>query len=123
MPQPLLAHNLKTAEADAGHDGRAPGSLHGADRVAEQRDTDGRAEQRLEVQERPGNVGRDPALTECEQCRRQHSSGDDESGHGEHGRPAVRCARRVPGQQGNRERHDAGSQQLQSADRHRVAPA
>ena len=56
------------AQRDAAEDGRAPGQLGRASRVTEDHDARHRADQRLDVEERPGDLGRQPALPEGEQA-------------------------------------------------------
>jgi hypothetical protein len=111
----------KAAQADARNDGRAPADLHGAERVAEDGDAGDGADQRLEVEERPGDLGRHPALPEGEQRerhqraeRRQRADGQDRAGAGRDGRCALRD--QGEGQGGHR-----GRQELHGGDRDRVA--
>lgn len=95
----------QAAQRDPGQDGRAAGRLGQADRVAEGDGAGGRADQRLQVHEGAGDLGRDPGLAVGEQGgRRQrarerqpgggrqhaHAAGDGwpalgEGGHGEGG--------------------------------------
>jgi len=121
--QPLLAHDLIAAEADAGHDGSAADGQHHADRVAEQRDAHGSAAQRLKVQERPGDVGRHAALAEREQRCRQHGSGEDKAGHRQHGCRTARRSGLVAANHRDRQRHRGGREQLQRRRRERIPAA
>jgi hypothetical protein len=52
----------QAAQRDPDQDGRAPGCLCHADRVAEHDGTSGRADERLQVHEGAGDLGGDPGL-------------------------------------------------------------
>ena len=88
-----LPDDLVAAEPDARHDGRPAGDLRRTERIAEQHDPDRRAEQRLQVQERARDVGRDPALSEREERGRQHRASQHQPGGREHGRRTARHQR------------------------------
>jgi hypothetical protein len=111
------------AQPETGHYGRAADELGRAERVAEQDDPDGSADQRLQVQEGTGDGRRDSALREGEQRRRQHGAGQYEPRGGEHHRWG--CDRDLRGSAGERRRqHGNGRrQELQRCHRDRIAAA
>jgi hypothetical protein len=111
----------QAAQADARHDGRAAADLYRAERVTEEGDARDGADQRLKVEERPGDLGGHPALPEGEQReghqraeRRQRADGQDRARAGRDGRCALRD--QGEGQGGHR-----GRQELHGGDRDRVA--
>jgi hypothetical protein len=68
---PAGGDQRQAAERDARQDGQAARDLHQPDRVAERHHAGDGADQRLEVQEGPGDLGRHPALAEREQGERR----------------------------------------------------
>jgi len=103
----------EAAQRDPGQHHRAPAERPRPDRVAEEdRARDG-ADERLDVEERPGHLGGHPALRISEQGERQQCAAgrqgdggqDGPSGAG-HGRPALGdCRERQHGQGGAKELH------------------
>jgi hypothetical protein len=71
------------AQRDPRQDGRASGCLRHADRVAEDGGAGGRADQRLQVQERAGDLGGDPGLAGGEQRERRQRAQQRQPGGGQ----------------------------------------
>src|ERR1700759_3554634 len=84
MPPPP-AEQRNRAQGYARNDRGTPGRLQRADRVAEHDHAGQRADQRLEVEEGPGQLGRDAALPVGEQGERRQRAGQGQ-GHGGDGR-------------------------------------
>jgi hypothetical protein len=111
----------QAAQADARQDGQAARDLREPDLVTERHRARDGAHQRLEVEERPGDLGRHPALTEREQGERGQRPAQRQRGDREH-RPAPgRHDGRALGQHRHRQRAQRGAQELHGGHRDRVA--
>jgi hypothetical protein len=72
---PAAGDERQAAQPDARQDGQAARHLDEPDLVAERHRARDGADQRLEVEERPGDLGRHPALAEREQGERRQRPG------------------------------------------------
>jgi hypothetical protein len=115
------ATQRQAAQADASHDGHAADDLREADRVPERHRADDGSHQRLDVDERPGDLGGDPALPECEESERQQRAAPGQRDDRQHRAGATRHGRHATGDDGNRQRAERGAEELDGGDRDRVA--
>jgi hypothetical protein len=111
----------QAAQADARHDGRAATDLHRAERVTEEGDARDGADQRLEVEERPGDLGGHPALPEGEQREGHQRAERGQRADGQDRARADRDGRAALGEQGEGQGGRRGGQELHGGDRDRVA--
>jgi hypothetical protein len=117
------ADQRQAAEGDATQDGGAARDLDRPGRVAEQDDPGHGADQRLDVDEGPGHLGRNPALPVGEQGERRQRAGRGERGGDQHRAGGVRHGRQALGRGRERQRGERGPQELHGGDRDRVAAA
>jgi hypothetical protein len=116
------AHEQRqAAQPDARYDGRAAGDLREADRVPERHRARDGADQWLEVEERPGDLGGHPALPEREQGERQQGASRRQRDDRQHRTRTGRKGRRALGQDTDQQRAGRGAQELDRGDRDRVA--
>jgi len=109
------------AQHDPRQDGSGPGQLPPACRLAEGQPADRGADERLEVEERAGELGGDPALPEREQPERQERP--DHAQRGERGDrlQAGRRGRRAPGQERDRQGEQPAGAELHRGHGSRIA--
>jgi hypothetical protein len=112
-----------TAETEASHDGRAADDLGRSEGVAEQHDADGRADERLQVEECTSDGRRDPALCESEQGHRQHGACQHESRGGQDRRRSGGRDPRGPACKRRRKHGDGCRHELQCRHRDRIPAA
>jgi hypothetical protein len=91
----------QAAQRDPGQDGRAPGCLCHADRVAEDHGAGGRTDEWFQVQERGGALGGDPGLPVGEQRERRQRAHQRQSGGGQQGARATGGGRHALGDGGD----------------------
>jgi hypothetical protein len=119
MPPPH-AQQRNRAQGYARHDRGAARRLQRADRVAEHHDPGHRADQRLEVEEGSGQLGRDAALPVGEQRERGQRAAQGQ-GHGGQDRAGrVRHRRQAFGHGRVDQRGQGRPQELHGGDRDRV---
>jgi hypothetical protein len=118
---PTAGQQRQAAERDARQDGRATPGLRQPDRVAEHHRARDGADQRLQVEERPGDLGRHAALAEREQGERQQRPGQCQRDDRQHDARAGRPGRRTLAHRGDRQRAQRRAQERHGSDRDRVA--
>jgi hypothetical protein len=111
----------QAAQPDAGHDGHTAGGLRDANWVPERHRARDGADQRLEVEERAGDLGGDLALPECEQGERQQRAARGQRDDHQHRASATRQGWRALGEGSDRQRAQRGAEELHGGDRDRVA--
>jgi hypothetical protein len=110
------------AEGDPGQDGGGANRLGGADRVAEHDRAGGGTDQRLQVHEGAGGLGRDPGLALGEQGVGAQGAQQGQAGGGHQGHPrAAGDRRRALGERGHRQGGHGRGQELHGRHGHRVA--
>jgi hypothetical protein len=119
MPPPP-AEQRNRAQGYARDDRGAPGRLQRADRVAERDHAGQRADQRLEVEEGPGQLGRDAALPEGEQGERRQRAGQGQGHRGDDRAGRVRDRRQALGHTRVHQRGQGRPEELHGGDRDRV---
>jgi hypothetical protein len=113
----------EAAQPDPGEDGRAPGELSRAGRVAEEHHARRGPDERLDVEERPGHLGGHPALCVGEHGEREQRARGHQGGGGQD-RPRGRRGVRHPlGERGDRKHGQGGAQELHGGRRDRVLAA
>jgi hypothetical protein len=95
--------------------------LRDANWVAERHRARDGADQRLEVEERAGDLGGDLALPECEQGERQQRAARGQRDDHQHRASAMRDGRCALGEGSDRQRAKRGAEELHGGDRDRVA--
>jgi hypothetical protein len=121
MPPPR-AEQRNRAQGYAHDDGGASGRLQRADRVAEHHYARERADQRLEVEEGSGQLGRDAALPVGEQGERDQRAAQGQRHRGDDRARPVRGGRQAFGHGRVQQRGQRRPQELHGGDRDRVAP-
>jgi hypothetical protein len=113
LPGPGRPQQRQATQRDPGQDGHAPGRLGHAGRVAEDDHAGGHADQRLQVQEGAGDIGRDSCLAVGEERERRQRAHQRQSGGGHQGVRAAGGGRHPlgdgrDGQGGERRREELG---------------
>jgi hypothetical protein len=111
----------QAAQGDPGQDGRAPGRLGQADRVAEGGGAGDRADEWLQVDEGAGDPGRDAGLAVGEEGERCQRARQRQGAGGEQGSRAAGGDRRTLGDGGDGEGGQPGRGELGRGHGHRVA--
>ena len=120
-PGPASAEQREGAQGDARDDGGAPGDLRRADRVSEHDDARHGADERLEVEEGAGHLGRYPALPVGEERERQQRAPGRQGDGGQDRGRAVRDGRQALRGRREQQRRQGRAQELHGRDRDRVA--
>jgi hypothetical protein len=115
------AQQREAAQGDASQDGRAARELHRAGRVAEDDDARYRPDERLQVEEGPGDLGGHLALRVGEQRERQQRSARRQAGDGQHDARAGREGGHAFRGHRERQRGERRPQELHRGQRDRVA--
>jgi hypothetical protein len=110
----------QAAQRDARHNRRAARELPGAERVTEHDHASDRADQWLEVEERPGDLGGHPALPEGEQRERQQRAAGRQRDDGQDRTWPRRDDGHALGDRGDGHRGERGGQELHGGHRDRV---
>ena len=118
MPRPPAgAQQRKAAQSDARDDGGTASRLERAGRVPEQGHPGHRAHERLEVDERPGDLRGHPALPVGEEREGQQRAARGESHSGQDGARAVWHRGQALRDGGERQHGEGRTQELHGGDR------
>jgi hypothetical protein len=120
-PRSPREQQRQAAQRDPRQDGRAAGCVCHADRVAEDHDAGGRADERFQVHERAGDLGRDPRLPVREERERRKRARERQSDGGQQDARAAGRSRGALGDRGDGQGGERRREELHGGHGDRVA--